>query len=90
MERLKETEALLAQCETDLKKLKKLQKEFKAIEANRKKLDNYYKNQYMADYNEFADSNVSYRILDQDSVWNVLNDQYYEKIKFIKSIIQTI
>lgn len=90
MERLKETEALLTQCEKDLKRLRKIQKEFKAIEVNRKQLDNYYQNHYMADYEKLADTHSGYRILNQDSIWNVLSEQYAEKIKLIKSIIQTI
>ena len=40
--KIDKVEKLLIQCEEDLKKLQELQKEFKSIEANRKKLDNYY------------------------------------------------
>ncbi len=90
MERLKEIEALLIQCEEDLKKIRKFQKEFKEIEANRKQLDEYYKNQYMADYENHSNEETTYRILNQDSIWNVLSDQYQEKINLLKSVVKSI
>lgn len=90
IKRIEETESLLIQCEKDLKKLKKLQKEIKKIEANRKKLNEYYNNQYIKDYDKYSNSQKNYRILNQDSIWNVLTDQYNEKIKILKNIIKSI
>lgn len=90
MNRIEETEQLLVQCEKDLKALKRLHKNIKAIESNRKALDGYYKNHYMADYEKYSNSSQNYRVLNQDSIWNVLNDQYFEKIKLLKTIIRSI
>lgn len=90
MDRIKEAEKLLIQCEEDLKTLQTLHKQFKAIEINRKALDDYYKTHYLADYDQYANSAQSYRALDQDSIWNVLSDQYYEKIKLLKTITKAI
>ncbi len=88
--KIDKVEKLLIQCEEDLKKLQELHKEFKSIEANRKKLDNYYKDQYLADYDRYANEDAKYRVTDQDSIWNVLSDQYNEKIKLLKTITQSI
>jgi hypothetical protein len=90
MIKLEEMEKLLTECEEDLKKLKAFSKEFKVIEKHRKELENYYKNQYMEDYQKHSNTKEKLRILDQDSIWNVLSDQYYEKIELLKSIIKTI
>lgn len=90
MERIEETEKLLVQCEKDFKKLKQIHKELKRIELNRKKLNAYYDNDYMQDYEKFANSGSNFKVLNQDSVWNVLSDQYYEKIKISKTIINSI
>ena len=90
MERLKETEALLEQCEIDLKRLKVLRRELKSIENNRKNLNKYYEECYMSDYDEFSEIASDFRILDQDSIWNVLAEQNEEKIKILKSLILTI
>lgn len=90
MERLKEIEKLLTQCENDFIKLKQINREIKRIEQNRKKLDEYYTKQYIKDYEKYSAATAYIRVLDQDSIWNTLNDQYYEKIKILKTIIKSI
>lgn len=90
MDRLKQTEKLLQQCEEDLATLKQLQQTFKRIESNRKQLNDYYQNQYLDDYDNFSDATIDYRILNQDSIWNVLSEQYEMKIKLLKTIIKSI
>ncbi|MDD3787831.1 MAG: DUF4298 domain-containing protein [Petrimonas sp.] len=90
MDRIKETEKLLILCEQDLKKIKQFHKELKQMEVNRKALDDYYKNQYMQDYEKHSDSSKDSRVIDQDSIWNVLSDQYNEKINLLKTIIKSI
>ncbi|MDO5509335.1 MAG: DUF4298 domain-containing protein [Weeksellaceae bacterium] len=88
---LKETEKLLLSCEMDLKTLKDIHQQLIIIEERRKLLENYYTHQYMEDYEKNHDPESSHsRVLDQDSIWNVLSDQYTEKIQILKSIIQTI
>lgn len=88
--RLQQTEKLLEQCEQDLKKLEAFQKEFKSIEANRTALEDYYKVRYQKDYEKYPESEAKYRLLDQDSIWNVLSDQYEQKIKILKAITNSI
>lgn len=90
MKRLEKTDELLNQCEKDLKELKKIHKKLRKIENNRKELNKYYNNQYIKDYDEHAKSSNNFRILDQDSIWNVLTDQYNEKIKILKSITKNL
>lgn len=82
-------EKFLEQGEQDLHTLRELHKTLERIEANRSKLDAYYRNQYREDYDN-ASPDKHYRVLDQDSIWNVLTDQYNEKIKILKSIINSI
>lgn len=90
MNRLQEKEKLLIQCEQDLERIQEIHKEIIKIECNRKELESYYEKQYLKDYEAPENRAKHYRILDQDSIWNVLDDQYKEKILMIKTIIQSI
>lgn len=90
MSQLQKNEDLLIECEKDLKRLIEISQEIQRIEGNRQKLDVYYKEQYIKDYEAHEHSAKHYRILDQDSVWNVLSEQYQEKIKIVKAIVKTI
>ncbi len=90
MDRLKETEALLLQCQKDVKTLKKLHKTFKRLEQNQKKLDTYFRDDYMNDYDNPDFAELPYNILDQDSIWNVLTDFYTLKIKLLKTITKSL
>lgn len=90
MDRIEKIEKLLIQCEKNLEELKEIHKTIKKVESNREKLNEYYGNQYLKDYDELSDSKKNYRALDQDSIWNVLNDQYHEKIKILKTVIKSI
>lgn len=90
MNRLQEKEKLFIQCEKDLKRIQNIHKEIKRIESNRKELENYYQNQYIKDYEVLENRTKHYKILNQDSIWNVLDEQYQEKIKIVKTIIQSI
>lgn len=83
-------EALLLQCEKDLKKLRSFEKEFKTIEANRKALEKYYSTSYLKDYEKHQKNPENIRVLDQDSIWNVLSNQYNEKIKLLKVVMKSI
>lgn len=90
MNRIDKMEELLIQCEDDFKQLKKIYKKIKMIEKNRKKLNAYYRNEYIKDYEAFANAKSNYKVLNQDSIWNVLSDQYNEKIKILKTVINSI
>lgn len=90
MSRLQKTEELLLQCEKGLARIKEIRAELRVIETNRAKLADYYQSQYKEDYESANRSEHHYRILDQDSIWNVLDDQYREKINLLKEIAQTL
>ncbi len=89
LKRLEKTEALLKQCQQDVQRLEKIQKEIKTIEKRRKQLDNYYENRYLKDI-DLPKKFQNYGILDEDSIWNVLTDQYGIKIKLLKILIKSI
>lgn len=90
MNQLNEKERLLLQCEADLKRIRQIRDELITIESNRKELESYYRNQYPKDYETPENRTKHYRILDQDSIWNILDEQFGEKIKVLKLIIQSI
>lgn len=90
MSKLQEKEKLLNQCEADLLRIQAIREELKTIEANRKILATYYTQEYPEDYDKAQDSNQHFRVLDQDSIWNVLDDQYREKIGLVKDIVGSI
>lgn len=89
-ERLGRVERLLTQCEEDLNVLKEIKEKLISIENNRKALDDYYKCEYMNDRTETKDSSSHYRFRDEDSIWNVLQSQYEEKINLIKILTKSI
>lgn len=88
--RLQQIVELLEQCEKDLEVLQEIQERLVSIEATRCLLDEYYRSEYRNDYDATDKHDGSYRILDQDSIWNVLQSQYQEKIKLIKIITKSI
>ncbi|WP_434353935.1 hypothetical protein VH441_02600 [Psychrobacter sp. HD31] len=90
MTKLAEKEHLLNQCEADLLRIQAIRDELRVIEANRKALEVYYTQEYAADYDNLQDTNQHFRVLDQDSIWNVLDDQYREKIGLVKDIVRSI
>ncbi len=90
MKRLNKIEKLLLTCEEDSKRLEKIIKEIKKIEKKRKRLEDYYNKSYLKDMENKKYAKKSYKILDQDSIWNVLNDDYMNKIKLLKFLVKTI
>ena len=87
---LKNTEKLLEQCEKDLNRLRDIFIEIKKLEDNQDKLVEYYETNYMVDVENPKLKNEKYRVLDQDSIWNVLDDLRYEKIQLIKILAKSI
>lgn len=88
--RVEKAQQLLEQCETDLQKLYKIKKQLKKIDNNRSKLAAYYRDHYLDDYQQFANHSPSFRALDQDSIWNVIEEQYNAKLKLVKAIVKTL
>ncbi|MBS9782885.1 MAG: DUF4298 domain-containing protein [Arcobacter sp.] len=90
MQRLEEIEKLLFECEKDAKRLTKIKKELKKIEQNRKKLASYYDEDYMKDFDNAKNFSRDYAMLDEDSIWNVLTDEYQRKIEIVKFLVKAI
>lgn len=86
---LDEMEALLQTCEADLDTLKNLKQLLQDIFENQEKLDGYYQTQYLQDY-ETKNSDTHYRILDQDSIWNVISEQHEQKILLLKQLANSL
>ena len=90
MVKLQQTEKLLEQCEQDLKHLREISKKIKLIEENQEDLIKYYETEYTKDIENPQLKHDKYGILDQDSIWNVLDDLRYEKIQLIKMLAKSI
>lgn len=90
MAELEKIEQLLVECEKDLKQLKAFRKEFRAMERRLKELEDYYTNQYLEDYEKHSETRTDLRILDQDSIWNVLSGEYSERVALLKQIVKNM
>lgn len=90
MTKLQQIESLLNLCEADLSRMHAIRQELQTIEANRKLLAAYYSEEYPKDYDTVRDTTEHLRILDQDSIWNVLDEQYQEKISLVKDLVNSI
>ncbi len=90
VKRLEEIESLLFKCEKDVKRLNKIKKELKKIEQNRKKLAFYYDKEYMKDFDNAKNFDRDYAMLDEDSIWNVLTDEYQRKVEIVKFLVKSI
>lgn len=90
MKRIVEYENLLARCEQDFEKLKSFNAELEKMEKNIQKLTTYYQKHYDKDVKKYRDSSTRYRVLDEDSIWNLINDRYREVLKTLKVIVKNI
>ncbi len=82
--RIQEAQTLLEQCEKDLERMEEINKELKKIEENRLRLDAYYSKYYMEDYEAYENKPSAPRVLDQDSIWNVLVGESEKKNYYLK------
>lgn len=90
MKHLDKIEQLLTQCEQDLAKLTRFNEQLPKFEQNIQQLSHYYQTQYLKDVDNHQQSNRHYRILDQDSIWNTIEQQHQEKINILKTIINKL
>lgn len=90
MKAIEKTEALLNECEADLQKIIQFNKDIEIIERNIKQLKAYYQEQYLLDIEKYKNSNKHYKALNQDSIWNVLEEQHEQKKQILKKIIDAI
>ncbi len=90
MKRLEKVEKLLFQCEKDVKRFDEIILELEKIEKNRKKLEEYYESEYMKDFDNAEKYDRDYAMLDEDSIWNILTDEYQNKIKLLKILANSI
>ncbi|WP_062052911.1 DUF4298 domain-containing protein [Aquimarina longa] len=88
--KLEQFEQLLEHCQVDAKYLESINKKLPDVINRLKELELYYKNDYMDDLDNESEHDRTYGILDQDSIWNLLVSQQSEKIKIIKSLINSI
>lgn len=80
-----EMQARLDQAKKDIAYLREVNRRIKQIDKNALVLDNYYSNDWLDDYNH-AKVKGSYPILNQDSLFDGLQEIYEEKIKMLKYI----
>lgn len=90
MPNIQNIEALLNKCEADLEKISQFNNDLEAIESNIKQLKEYYQEQYLLDVEKYKNSDKHYKALNQDSIWNVLEEQHEQKKQILKKIIDTI
>lgn len=89
-ERLNYIEKKLHQCEAELQHLQQMHFDLQNIINNANELSEYYSKEYMDDYADSDKFKNHYDALNQDSIWNVLSEQHAEKIRLIKTIINSI
>ncbi len=70
--------------------MQQITEELKKIDKNCVALDKYYTDHYMEDYEAYEKASYRPSVLDQDSIWNVLQGQFEEKKILLKQIINTI
>lgn len=90
MDHIPSYEQLLKQCEKDAERLQAMAQELQQIEAQRKILARYYDTQYLQDVDELSATHPGSPLLNQDSIWNVLEAQYHSKIELLKTITASI
>lgn len=82
-------EERLLQAEADAKFLRDVNKRLKKIDKNADELIAYSYSEWLDDYNDFS-SDTHYRILEQDPLFNAIQDIYEEKIRLLKQIVKKI
>ncbi|MBS9777150.1 MAG: DUF4298 domain-containing protein [Gammaproteobacteria bacterium] len=90
MNRIEKAQQLLEQSERDLARMRQVTEELKKIEENRIALAHYYSEEYVKDYEEYEHQSHRPNVLDQDSIWNVLEEQNQEKIILLKTITNSL
>lgn len=83
-------QARLEQAQKDIAYLKSVNKAFKKIEKNKKALTGYYYKEWMKDYEKSGEMQQHYQILNQDSLFEAIQDLYYEKLALLKSITKDL
>ena len=89
-ERLIYIEKKLHECEADLQRLQQINSDLKKMIENTEELSAYYADEYMDDYENADRFKNHYEALNQDSIWNVISDQHAEKIRLLKTLINSI
>lgn len=87
-----EMEGRLIQAEKDLKEVKKFAKRIKEINKNLSKLVTYYHTDWLDDYDKYSEKKKgkNRKILGQDSIWDVSQEHYEQKIKIMKTLITAV
>lgn len=91
---LDKMEEVLESLEADIEHLDKFSKKLKSLEKNIATLSEYYgSDQWLEDYNNTASEKIKngkYKVTNQDSIFNALQDVYEAKKKILKQIVITL
>lgn len=90
MQSIQKIEALLNKCEADLEIIVQFNNDLATIQSNIQQLKDYYQEQYLLDVEKHKNSNKHYKALNQDSIWNVLEEQHNQKKQILKKIVDAI
>ncbi|MDO5687380.1 MAG: DUF4298 domain-containing protein [Neisseria sp.] len=101
-DKLKQMQSLCAEVESDNKQLKQLLRLFKTADKRRDELQTLYENDWLhlVESEELSkeqrreleslQAKGKYSILDQDTIWNALSDQYDLRVQLIKAAVKTL
>ena len=87
--KIAEMENLLETLNNHCKYLIEVKKKLKNIDIAINKLEYYYMNEWMEDYDNYDRKN-NYLVLRQDPIHNILQEIHEEKIKLVKNIIKKL
>lgn len=80
---IQQYELLLKTLNEHVKYLKETKKRLKVIESDLNEMQKYYYNDWLDDYESFS-SESYYAILNQDSIYEALQDIYFKKMEILK------
>lgn len=80
------------QAEQDFEALLDFAKRFKTMQKNLSVLQKYYTSDWMEDVAQFEKKvqGASFYSIGEDPIWNVTQDFYFEKIKLIKTLANSL
>lgn len=87
--KIAQMEELLGRLNEHSKYLAGLNRKWRKIESDLKKLEDYYISEWMDDYDNF-DRRNHYLVLLQDPIYNLLQEIHVEKIKLLQSIVKNL
>lgn len=92
-QRLSEMDKRTHRAEKDVQEMVQFLQRFQEMDANIKALEAYYHASWMEDVDTLyaqEDSDEHFYSASQDAIWNATQDMYVEKIKLLKSMMNSI